>query len=286
VERRILITGGSGQLGTELIPRLAKLGTVLAPTRQEIDVISEEAPAKMAHLKPTHVVHAAAATDVERCETDPIWAHAVNAEGTRRTVEACQAVGAWLLYISTDYVFDGTKGHPYFEEDPPAPLNVYGRSKLAGEIHVRASAARWAIVRTAWLYGHVGRNFVATILQRLRAGDPLAVVTDQVGSPTYAGDLAEAIAELLAREASGTFHLTNSGSCSWFEFARAIAEEVGTDPSRVAPITSADLGLLARRPAYSVLANAAWAALGLPSLRPWRAAFHTKLARDVAATSA
>jgi dTDP-4-dehydrorhamnose reductase len=274
--RRILVIGGSGQLGTELIPRLSKLGTVVAPGRQELDLTSDATVDHIVALQPTHVVHAAAATDVERCEREPAWAHAVNAEGTRRVAEACQAVQAWLLYMSTDYVFDGTASRPYIEADPPAPMNVYGQSKLAGETRVQAIMARWAIVRTAWLYGHVGRNFVGAILQRLQAGDPLRVVTDQVGSPTYASDLAEGVTRLVERQATGILHLTNSGSCSWFAFAQAIAREVGADPDRITPITSEQLGLRAHRPAYAVLANAAWNALGLPQLRPWDVALHAR----------
>jgi dTDP-4-dehydrorhamnose reductase len=125
--RRILVTGASGQLGTELLPRLAGLGTVIGPGRQALDLTAEEAIQQIIALHPSHVIHAAAATDVERCEREPAWARAVNVEGTRRVAEACQALGAWLLYVSTDYVFDGTKNSPYVETDPPAPLNVYGR---------------------------------------------------------------------------------------------------------------------------------------------------------------
>jgi dTDP-4-dehydrorhamnose reductase len=281
MQRRILVTGGTGQLGTALLPRLAPLGVVLAPGRSELDLAADDVARRVADLKPTHVVHAGAATDVERCEREPAWAYAVNAEGTRRVAEACRVVGAWLLYVSTDYVFDGTKGQPYLEDDRPSPLNAYGRSKLAGETSLRALAPHWAIVRTAWLYGDIGRNFVATILGRLRAGTSLAVVTDQVGSPTYAVDLAEGILRLVACQASGIFHLTNSGACSWFDFARAIARGVGADPTRVAPITSADLGLHARRPAYSVLSNTAWIRLGQPPLRRWDAALRARLAQEV-----
>jgi len=280
MERHILVTGGAGQLGTELIPYLSQLGRVMSPRRQELDLGAETATARIVALQPTHVVHAAAATDVERCEQDPSWAHAVNAAGTRRVAEACRTVGAWLLYVSTDYIFDGRQRIPYREGDPPAPLNVYGRSKLAGEIQVQALAPQWAIVRTAWLYGHVGRNFVAAILRQLQAGDLLTVVADQVGSPSYASDLAEGIIQLVARQATGIFHLTNSGSCSRFEFAQAIACEVGADPAQVVPITSDALALRARRPAYTVLANTAWEGLGLPLLRPWDAALHARLARD------
>jgi dTDP-4-dehydrorhamnose reductase len=223
MSHRLLLTGGTGQLGTELRPRLSTLGTVLAPTRELLDLACDEVIARIVALQPTHVIHAAAATDVERCEQEPDWAYTVNAEGTRRVAAACQAVGAWMLYVSTDYVFAGTKCGPYLEEDRPQPLNVYGQTKLAGEVYVRELVPRWAIVRTAWVYGHVGRNFVATILRRLHAGETLRVVTDQVGSPSYTADLAAGMTQLVARQAHGIFHLTNSGSCSWFAFAQAIA---------------------------------------------------------------
>jgi dTDP-4-dehydrorhamnose reductase len=280
MERRILVTGASGQLGTELLPRIATLGVTIAPGHQELDLTSDNAVSQIVALRPTHVLHAAAATDVERCEVEPAWGQLVNAEGTRRVAEACRDVGAWLLYVSTDYVFDGSKRSPYVESDPPTPLNAYGRSKLAGEEHVRVLAPRWVIVRTAWLYGHVGHNFVVAILRKLQAGELLKVVTDQVGSPTYAADLAEGIAQLVAHGAEGIFHLTNSGVCSWFEFAQTIAREVGADPARVHPITSAELNLRASRPSYSVLANAVWITLGLRPLRPWQAALQTRLVHD------
>jgi dTDP-4-dehydrorhamnose reductase len=278
VARRILVTGGGGQLGIELLPRLAELGMVIAPVRKTLDVTSDEAIGQIIALQPTHVVHTAAATDVERCEREPAWAQSVNVEGTRHVAQACQALGAWLLYVSTDYVFDGTKRAPYVETDPPTPLNVYGQSKRDGEVQVQTIVPRWAIVRTAWVYGHSGRNFVDTILKRLEAGDHLTVVTDQIGSPTYAADLAEGITHLVGHEATGTLHLTNSGSCSWFALARAIAAEVGADPARIQPITSAELALPAPRPAYSVLAHAAWCALGLPPMRPWETALRARLA--------
>lgn len=280
MERRILVTGGSGQLGTELLPCLSKLGTVLAPGRQDLDLTRDDCIAGLIDLQPTHVVHAAGATDVERCEIEPTWAHAINAEGTRCVVEACRRLDAWLLYVSTDYVFDGAKTQPYVETDVPSPLNVYGRSKLAGEQFVLTLMPRGAIVRTAWVYGHVGRNFVATILRKLQTDEILQVVIDQVGSPSYTVDLAEGLAHLVAHEASGLFHLTNSGACSWFALAQAIAREIGAKPQRVQPITSAPLHLRACRPAYSVLANTAWEALGVPPLRPWQEALQARLARD------
>jgi dTDP-4-dehydrorhamnose reductase len=203
MERRILVIGGSGQLGTELLLGLAKLGTVLAPAHQKLDLTRKATIARIMELQPTHVVHTAGATDVERCEIDPSWAHAINVEGTRRVAEACCNLNAWLLYVSTDEVFDGRKAYPYVEADPPSPLNAYGRSKLAGEQLVPTSGGRWAFVRTAWLYGRVGRNFITAIMRKLHTDEILQVVSAQVGSPSYAVDLAEGIRHLVAQEARG-----------------------------------------------------------------------------------
>ena len=161
------------------------------------------------------------------------------------------------------------KGAPYLEADPVSPLSVYARSKVAGEEAARATASRWAIVRTAWLFGVSGKNFVKTIVEKAAAGGPLRVVDDQVGSPTYARDLAEAIGQLVSSELTGTYHVTNSSSCSWYAFTRAILDEAGLAHVPVAPMTTAELGRPAARPALSVLANHAWAAAGLPLLRPW-----------------
>ncbi|HEX7513053.1 MAG TPA: dTDP-4-dehydrorhamnose reductase, partial [Candidatus Methylomirabilis sp.] len=215
------------------------------------------------------VVHAAAATDVDGCERDPAMALAVNGEGTRRVAEGCRLAGAGLVYISTDFVFDGQKGSPYLEADVPVPVSAYGRSKLAGERAVQETAPRWSVVRTAWLYGVHGKNFVKTIMGKAAAGGQLRVVDDQVGSPTYARDLAAAIAQLLTRELTGVFHLTNDGSCSWFEFTREILRQGGFSATGVLPISSRELARPARRPAYSVLANGEWERAGLSVLRPW-----------------
>jgi dTDP-4-dehydrorhamnose reductase len=174
-----------------------------------------------------------------------------------------------VLYVSTDYVFDGRKGSPYQEEDPPGPLSAYGRSKLEGERVIQSLAPHWTIVRTAWLYGTHGRNFVKAIREKAASGEPLRVVDDQVGSPTYAKDLAQAIAHLLQRGLTGTFHLTNSGACSWCEFARAILDLTGHADVPLSPISSKELDRPAPRPAFSVLDNAAWRGAGLPALRAW-----------------
>ena len=274
---RIVVTGADGQLGVELVRALALQGEVVGTTIDELDVREASCAERVATLRPDWVVHAAAATDVDGCERDAAWAFAVNGEGTRRIAEGCRRANAGLVYVSTDYVFDGQKDRPYLEADPPGPLNVYGRSKLAGEEATRALAGRWTIVRTAWLYGVHGKNFVKTILERAQAGQPLRVVDDQVGSPTYAADLAEGIALLLAGGHTGVFHLTNSGACSWFAFAREIVRLAGFDPGTVTPMTSADLNRPARRPRFAVLENNAWRTKGLAPLRAWQDALASML---------
>lgn len=266
---RVLVTGAKGQLGVELLDVLGRDHDVVGLDLPELDITKAEATQAIADTRPAWVIHAAAWTDVDGCERDPERAFLVNGEGTRRVAEACRAAGAGLVYLSTDYVFDGRKGTPYVETDPVAPLSVYARSKVAGEEAVRTVAPRWAIVRTAWLFGVSGKNFVKTIVEKAAAGGPLRVVDDQVGSPTYARDLAEAIAQLISRKLTGTYHVTNAGSCSWYEFTRTILKEAGLAQVEVTPMTTAELGRPAPRPALSVLANHAWSAAGLRLLRPW-----------------
>ncbi|MBI2116492.1 MAG: dTDP-4-dehydrorhamnose reductase [candidate division NC10 bacterium] len=275
---RIVITGAEGQLGVELVRALAGHGEVTGCTQADLDVTNPGCADCLAGLRPDWVVHAAAATDVDKCERDPEGAMAVNAEGTRRVAEGCRRAGAGLVYLSTDYVFDGQEGRPYTEEDAPAPLNVYGRSKLEGERATRSLAPRWVIIRTAWLYGTHGRNFVKTVLGKVRDGERLQVVDDQVGSPTYARDLADAVALLLSRGLTGLYHVTSGGACSWYEFAREILRLSGSDLNSLSRITSAELNRPARRPAYSVLENAAWRAAGLAPLRAWPEALAAMLA--------
>ncbi len=275
---RIVVTGADGQLGVELVPTLSVRTEVIGTTIADLDVTDHDCADRIAALAPDWVVHAAAATDVDGCEREPERAMVVNAEGTRLVAEGCRRAGAGLVYLSTDYVFDGRKGTPYTEADTPAPLNVYGRSKLEGERAVRSVVSRWLIVRTAWLYGTQGKNFVKSILGKVKDGEPLGIVDDQVGSPTYAADLAGAVALLLSRGLTGVFHVTNGGSCSWYEFTREILRLTGVDVTSVKRITTEELSRPARRPGYSVLENAAWKAAGLPPLRPWPEALADMLA--------
>ncbi len=303
---RFVVTGAQGQLGMELVRALAGRGPasrlsavarrqagggagweVIGTTTADLDVTDPRCADRLASLRPDWVVHAAGATDVDGCEREPARAMAVNGEGTRRVAEGCRRAGAGLLYVSTDYVFDGEKGSPYTEDDAPAPLNAYGRSKLLGEQATRTVTSGWAIVRTAWLFGVHGRNFVKVILEKAAAGERLRVVDDQLGSPTYAADLADAVAVLLSRLSAGgaqaeglagLYHVTNHGACSWYEFARQILLLSGRAPTALSRIPSGEFHRPARRPAYSVLENAAWRAAGLPVLRPWPEALAAMLA--------
>jgi dTDP-4-dehydrorhamnose reductase len=256
-EPRILITGAEGQLGAalaEVFPAADARG------RRELDVVTPEID-----YRPDLVLHAAAWTDVDAAETDEGGARAVNVEGTRNMV----ALGAPVVYYSTDYVFDGRKREPYVESDAPHPLNVYGLTKLEGE---RAIRDGW-VVRSSWLFGTKGRNFVTTMLALAATRNEVQVVDDQRGSPTYVRHLATATRELLTRK-HGVWHLAAGGDCTWAEFAEAIFEEAGVR-CRVTRICSRDLPRPARRPAYSVLASARDDA---PRLPHWREGLRACLA--------
>jgi dTDP-4-dehydrorhamnose reductase len=244
-----LITGAGGQLGTALAEVFPEAHAV---TRSEWDV-AEPYPLEE---RPELVLHAAAWTRVDDAESDPEGARRANVEGTRNVVE----LGAPVVYYSSDYVFDGTKGEPYVERDPTSPLGVYGRTKLEGEQEVREG---W-IVRSSWLFGWTGHNFVQTMLRLGAERDEVSVVDDQRGSPTYVGHLAEGTRELLERP-QGIWHMTAEGDCTWADFAEAIFEEAGLN-CRVRRITTAEFGAPAPRPAYSVLRSEKDA----PRLAHWR----------------
>jgi len=277
---RILLVGASGQLGTDL--RRVLPAAALAPlTRADLDVTDPDAVERVleAHA-PAWVVNTAAFHRVDDIELDEKTrlAFAVNAVAVGHLARACVRRGTRLLHLSTDYVFsggfDGGPPGPYAEDAPPAPVSAYGRSKLAGERLVWDASLDHLVVRSSGLYGVAGSsgkggNFVETMLRLAREGRPIRVVDDQVLTPTYTADLAEAIARLLAVDPpGGVYHLTNAGACSWFEFAGRIFALCGLAP-KLEPTTSADFGAPARRPPNSVLANTRAAALGLPPLRPW-----------------
>jgi dTDP-4-dehydrorhamnose reductase len=282
MSRRLLVTGGSGQLGRELVPAFEGWD-VLAPTPPAFDLSDRDAVlGVITSWSPDAIVHAGAWTDVDGCERQPDLAWAVNALGTRHVTDAARLVGAHLCVISTDYVFDGRATTPYTEWDPTTPLSVYGRSKLGGEREALMLAGT-TVVRTSWLCGPSGRNFVATML-RLAAGEgEVRVVHDQHGCFTSATDLAQAIRRLVAGRLPGVFHVTNQGETTWFELARATFASAGYDPDRVRPIATTELDppRPAPRPAYSVLDNAALRLSGLPLLGEWPDALH-RLVKELA----
>jgi len=271
---KLLVTGAAGMLGTEVCEVTARGHDVRGVDIADFDICDLAATQEaVLGAGPEMVVHCAAWTDVDGCERDPRLAFAQNARGTWNVAAACAQAGSALLYISTDFVFDGEKRDPYTEFDQPNPLSAYGASKLAGEVAVRSLVPRHYIVRTAWLFGRHGRSFVRTILEAAKKKDELRVVADQFGSPTYARDLAKAILELIVSGllAPGTYHLANTGACSWAELA-AEALRLAGSKTRVAPIPASEWPSPTPRPAYSAL-RSRWLELqGLPALRPWQEA--------------
>jgi dTDP-4-dehydrorhamnose reductase len=288
---RILITGAYGQLGRDLADALAghvPAGGVrcalLGPEGQreglkhevlgtDIDTMPVDDRDAVQHafadFRPELVLHGGAFTAVDRCETEVDVAYSVNAIGTRHVAEAAASVGAHMVYVSTDYVFDGTGTRPYRESDPPCPTSVYGMSKLAGERECRPGST---IVRTSWLCGAHGKNIVKTVLRLAEGAGELRFVNDQHGSPTFTADLAPAVVTLGLDRRPGIFHVTNSGATTWWGFARAVLAAAGADPERVLPVTAADQrdAYPAPRPAYSVLDNMALRLSGLPALPDWQ----------------
>jgi len=267
----VLVFGADGMLGRDLMAVLSRRREARGTDIGETDITDAAAVVEiLTSLKPRAAVNLAARTDVDGCERDPQGAFAVNEGGARNVAAACAANGVRLIHLSTDYVFDGLKGSPYVEDDPPNPRSVYGKSKLAGEEAVRASAADHLIVRTSWLFGRHGRNFVDTILRSAARNHVLRVVGDQRGCPTFTRDLAEAIDRLLDLDYRGTVHVSNSGVCSWFEYARAILEIGGMAAARMEEITSDRLGRPAPRPPFSALDCALYARLTGCAMRHWR----------------
>ncbi|MGA7756571.1 MAG: dTDP-4-dehydrorhamnose reductase [Ilumatobacteraceae bacterium] len=270
---KLLVTGAAGQLGVDVVDHARSLGDdVVGVDRAALDITDAVAVGELLDsVRPDAVINAAAYTAVDACETNEALAFAVNADAVGHLSAACELVGAHLVHVSTDYVFDGTLERPYREDDPTNPQSVYGRSKLAGE-HAAGPAA--AVARTSWLCGEHGHNMVELVLRLASTPDQgLAFVDDQRGHPTFTADLAPALHRLAADRRTGIHHLTNQGAVSWFEFVREILAAAGHDPDRVRPIATADLDppRPAPRPANSVLDNAVWRAAGLPMLRDFRA---------------
>jgi len=281
----VLVPGGTGQLGRELAALAGDAVSVRAPGSADLDltragsvidaVADLAAKAKAAGRRPV-VINAAAYTAVDKAETESSRAFAVNADGPRVLAAACSSRGVPLVHVSTDYVFDGTATSPYEVGAPTRPQSVYGVTKLAGEQAVLGSGAQAWVVRTAWVYSAFGANFVKTMARLEGSRDTLSVVDDQLGAPTWAADLARGLVELATRITAGSapksrvLHCAGAGSVTWCGFARAVFEELGADPARVQPCTTADYPTPAKRPTYSVLSGAAWAAEGLTPLPDWR----------------
>jgi dTDP-4-dehydrorhamnose reductase len=250
---RILITGAQGQLGHALQQALSGEDLILKDL-PEFDLSHADSEFQIVAARPSVILHVGAYTNVDGAEREPDRAMAVNAQGTAIVARAAATLNARLVYVSTDYVFDGAKLTPYREEDVPNPINMYGQSKRAGEIAALTACPNTLVVRTAWLYGHAGNNFVKTIMRLAGEKSFLDVVGDQRGCPTNADDLALALKDLLANDLRGICHVTNIGDCTWHEFAVAIVGLMDLSIP-VRPITTAQAGRLARRPAYSVLAQ-------------------------------
>ncbi|MFY0802955.1 dTDP-4-dehydrorhamnose reductase [Peribacillus frigoritolerans] len=276
----IVITGSDGQLGKELERRLGQFHTVVSLSKNDLDITQkEEVNKKIIELEPQIIIHAAAFTSVDQCETDRGKAFEVNGLGTRYISNAANMVDARVFYISSDYVFDGNKQSPYLEEDVPNPQSIYGISKWIGEQFV-LSINNGTVIRTSWLYGHDGKNFVKTMLELAKKNKEIRVVNDQVGSPTYVNDLAETISHLLDKK-NGIYHVSNEGSCSWYIFAKAIFEEAGFDPYLVKTITTEEFGALAPRPHFSVLKSKALLREKVQIPRPWNEALKEFIRKEV-----
>jgi dTDP-4-dehydrorhamnose reductase len=269
---RILVTGSNGQLGSDL--------TALLGSQPHHEVLGLDLPdhdltdrdhvlAVVTQWRPEAIIHGAALTAVDLCETEVELAHRVNCLATRFVADGARRVGAHLVYVSTDYVFDGTKDSPYLEWDRANPQSVYGRTKLGGESEVDPG---WAIARTSWVCGEHGQNMVKTLLRLAEGDGQVRFVDDQRGHPTFTSDLAPMVAKLAVERVPGVFHTTNQGAVSWYGFAREVFAAAGADPDRVAPISTAELDppRPAPRPANSVLDNMAWRGHGFPESRDFR----------------
>jgi dTDP-4-dehydrorhamnose reductase len=285
--KRILVIGAQGMLGRDLVE---VLGSSFRENRDlewevfgwdidDIDIqVEKDTIERIEDLKPDIVINLAAYTDVDGCESEREKAFAINAEGMRHVALGAMRRGAKVIYLSTDYVFDGKKGKPYLENDPPAPLSVYGHSKLKGEEYVRQLSENGLIIRTQWLYGKYGKNFVSTILRLAKEKEVLSIVDDQVGSPTYTRDLSRVISRLIQKDIHGIFHVVNQDICSWYDFARAILEFSGLQGVKVLPISSEILGRPAPRPFYSALDTRKLKVEAGLTLRPWKEALKEYLA--------
>ncbi len=271
---RVLITGGHGLLGREIRKVFLPGGYDVRETDiAELDVTSPDScRGAVGAYRPDIVIHCAAYTAVDRAESDAEAAFAVNEAGTRNVGVACRESGALVVTFGSDYVFDGTLGRPYREDDPVNPLSVYGKSKLAAEEALRESGCDHLLVRTQWLYGPGGKNFILTILDKARQGAALRVASDQTGCPTLTKDLADGVLRLVRAGARGTVHFSNEGRTTWYDLARFVLERCGLAAAELHPAATCDLPYPAPRPAYSVLSKEKYRGITGVSPRPWDAA--------------
>jgi dTDP-4-dehydrorhamnose reductase len=270
---RLLITGGLGLLGKEITRVFEGSAGVRSTDREEWDVTDSAACRREVDgFRPDVVIHCAAWTAVDRAEGEPERTRILNVEGTRNVARACREVGALMVTFGTDYIFDGASSRPYREEDPANPLSVYGKTKWAAEQALREEGGDHLLVRTQWLFGPAGKNFIHTILEKTRQGETLRVASDQVGCPTYSRDLAVAVRNLLGAGARGTVHFSSEGETSWFGLARHVLERSGLPAALLSPARTRELPYPAPRPAYGVLSKERYRAITGASPRPWEEA--------------
>jgi dTDP-4-dehydrorhamnose reductase len=283
---RVLVVGAAGQLGRDVVDALAQNSSlaVLGIDLPEIDITDPvSVELVFGGFDPDYVINCAAYTAVDAAEEDEELAFLVNGLGPRLIAQECRKASAWLVHVSTAYVFDGAATTPYAEDATPDPRSAYGRTKLAGDEAVREILPdSHYLVRTAWLYGCHGSNFVKTMLRLEKERDTVAVVDDQLGQPTYSRDLAWQIVRLFEKHPPpGTYHGTNSGEVTWFGFTQEIFRLAGADPARVLPTTSEEFVRAAPRPSYSVLGHDRWATVGIPEMRPWQEALEAAFADGI-----
>ncbi|TBX40713.1 dTDP-4-dehydrorhamnose reductase [Bacillus thuringiensis] len=277
---KVLVTGAKGQLGQDVLCLLENQPwEVFGFGREELDITNEEqVREKVLAIKPNIIIHTAAYTQVDQAESDEETAFKVNAEGTKYLAQAAEAVEAKFCYVSTDYVFDGTNNEPYKTNDETNPQTIYGKSKLAGEKYTSEYCSKYFVVRTSWVFGLHGNNFVKTMLRLADERSELEVVSDQFGSPTYTNDLARFIIELVETNKYGIYHASNSGVCSWYEFAKEIFRQSNRNIN-VNAISTAEFKRPAQRPAYSVLEQKKIAEQGLIMLPNWKEALGRYLSK-------
>lgn len=272
---KIAVTGSDGMLGSDIV-RVFSDVELIQLTLHDFDITDlDQTFSHIKDIKPDYLIHLAAFTDVDGSEQNPEMAYKVNGTGARNVAMACEEIKCPIVYISSDYVFEGTKKDPYNEWDETNPISEYGFSKLLGERFVTSMTNRYYIVRTSWLYGKNGKNFVDTIGRLLFEKDEIEVVDDQVGSPTYTYDLAVKLRELVGK-GYGVYHITNSSHCSWFEFAQEIAR-LNSSVTKIVPTTSEKFIRPAKRPAFSVLNNTMLRLEGIKDLRHWKDALRDYL---------